>query len=589
MPKCPESVPKCAGTGAQVLPESVPKCARNTQSVRQLRTCAPTTTSYRDATIGVLSSPEDPDAVAHSRQLLSLLNSAVRNTRGDATPQPLLERLATAWQSSQRAILLSARTVQHGVATLPQDGGWSFYAAMSGVASILLRPEASLADLQRLLIQLAQFRFSAECAEAFREWAWEEDGEAFDFELRRSFTETLDAEDLPEHVRASTLSAIRGVGAQAATAGSRRIASRALDLAASRLELDIEVSVESYARAAANREFEVDGAMMSRVTRSLGNPSAWATAELEVSLGVGDIRELDALRLARQLELSFGGGVPSVALQALTTLESEAPDLAKQARAHLSAAEVAASLLHQPLLGEAMRALAAWLSGPDPLAADVLREIVGKAPTSVSAGTLVEVLFRDQGVLARLREGVEMLGGLDDSACAWLAAKAPQPLLEDLLEVASADVAAALLSALPVRKATSEFEAHVSRVLTDGTKETQTMLAMRLADETEGVEPRQLATLLRSAATGAWSSRAATLLCARLQGAALARETLLPLARDRGVAPALRVAALRALRTHPETLQKACAWTLSELWAPSDVQRALRQARKELKEVGRSS
>ncbi len=510
--------------------------------------------------------------------LLRLLCSGIQNTRGGISPPPLLERLLDAWLSTASTVEVHAKGLTCANETLEQDGGWSFYMFMTGLRSLQITPTASLADLQRLLVQLAAFRFNANASDAFRSWAWEEDGEAFRFSLQRSFSETLDSDELDPHVKATSFAALR-TRSFAPAGQDNRISSQLLDQATSRPELNIDIG--AYARASINRDHEVNGAAMTTVIRALANASAWAVAELGVSMSLGNLGELDPLRLSRQIALSLASGDPSRAMEALARLSAEDPQLAGVVRKQLNPEDIVEGLLKGSLSRLPPPALTSWIGSEDPLGLETLLPLLRKATENPRAANLTKAILQDPRAAKKLEDAASTLDEVSPELGAWLGQNLRPENLRTFLETASPDTAATVLSSLPPEQILSRFEGSAARAIASGSARTRTTLAVHLASSDTG--PKQLATMLQTAATAPWSARAAALLCGRIQSAGLAKETLLPLALNAAASPPLRAAALRALQSSPHALREASKWTVRELWAPREVKRALQAARKHLK------
>lgn len=515
------------------------------------------------------------DRIRQDRLLLQMLDAAARNTRGSSTPSALFDRLQDAWLGTNATIGVGVAGLSCRDDELPLEGGWSFYAFMAGVRSIVALPTARAADLQQLLAQLAMFRLDARGADAFRDWAWEEDGEAFRIVLGRSFAETLEADDLDPRLRATSMLALRGETMESMSAGVR-IGSDLLDQVAARPEF--EVDLIDYARGSRNRAHEVDGSSMMELVEAMSDPAGWARAELETSLSLGQVTSLQPPKLGRQLSACLGSTYVGFALSVLRRLREEEPAFCDLVSAEIRVSEVVAALLDTLPSPEILEQISAWFLLDDGLGRQVLGALLHAIPTNEHAATFLRPLLRGDAGSAVLDNALTS-DPLEAEVLAWLAERLAPERVAELLERVPSDIAAAILASMTPRTSLENYRSSVERALTTSSKQTRSMLAIHLSSEDDAPDPQTLASVINDTADADWGPRAASLLCARLEQAGLGREALLPLARRRTAAGPLRIAALRALEADNEALGKASAWSPWELLSPVGVRAALRRAR----------
>ncbi|MEM6290175.1 MAG: hypothetical protein AAGA54_02890 [Myxococcota bacterium] len=528
-----------------------------------------------------MSTPSPAASSTLLRQSLTtvpaMLDALVRNTRGGAPPRALAERLLKMWREHDAAPLsLHPDGVQlRDEPTHALDSGWCYYAFMAGLRSVRLTETTDLADILRLANALADVRFNVDAAERLRAWTWEEDGEAFGFTVTRSFAETMEASDVAPEIAATSVTALRG--ASLAPMDGLRIRQRQLDEAATRPEFDVELPL--YRDASRRRAHEVDGDLLRTLQRKATDAASWASLELSVLCEDGMPGTLAPARLARRLEASLGSERPETAFQYLVALERSRPGIVDDILELLDEDRLLTVLTSVKPHRRMAAPLAEGLRARGAFAVRLLNALVGHAPSSDDASTLIDTILRDEELRAQLLDFID-LTTVEAPAVTWVLGRVPQAQLAEALEQLDPDVATAVL--LDMRHGTllSEHHGAVDRVLQTGSFQARNSLASHLATSTARHEERLLARSVLDAAAEPWGPRAAFLVCNRVRDAGLTRDVLLPLARNRNTTANLRVAALHVLENDPGALAEAARWSVSELFAPPDVRSALKKARR---------
>ena len=526
--------------------------------------------SIRDAADNKQTTGDDPP-------LASMLDALVRNTRAGSPPSNLVDRLYQAWcRDCPRPIELGVVGVRAGASAVETEGGWAFNAFIAGIRSIEPTPDTVTADIEALARQLAAVRYEVAAAERLRSWAWEEDGESFRISLARSFTEVMEASDGRPDLAGATLSALRDAAAGPLTGGVR-IASAALDRAATRPELDVDIG--EYRTDSRGRAHEVDGAKLRGLTQDIADPSAWAELELDVLMCFELTAKVAPARLGRRAASCIGGHRPHHGIEFLAQLRTQHPELASRVTNALNADELADELASSTTPERVGRSLAEWAAGGDDLGKRVVTALVRRAHTSDKVARLASRVIMAPSISARITETMEV-NHLPAESASWILPQLPEDAQVALVADLEADPAtSALLASDPSRLVRTHGVA-VARCLRDASAAGREALALTIVDATPQTDGRTLADIIRATANTNWDPRVAARVCARLARDGLTREALLPLALSRTAEPALRIAAVNALGCDRVALNAALRFRWSALLDPPTVRAAFRRAKR---------
>ncbi len=522
-------------------------------------------------------------ALRPQMKVLALLDALVRNTRGESSPPELLERLCDAWREQPELMVGFGPThldVDGNAAARHQaEGSWTYGAFMAGLRRVGLTEETGAADLQRLAHRVASLRLDAEQARRFRDWAWEEDGEGLRLVVTQTFSEVFDRASKSFGSDSTSLRALRVQGAL--PLGVQVLVDPAdVDRAAVRPEY--EVPLQGYRRAAQHRGLEVDGTELRTLTAQVGDGGRWAAEELETVLEFENLRRgLPPLRASHRLLALWQGKGPQQAVRIAARVEQVDPEYGQRIRKGLSARRLAQAISDNPAAAsqEFGEAFAGWLEQSESFAVEVLRQLAQGTAEPGPQRPLFEQLLTGPKVASIVHALAHP--GLDAHAAAWLASRTPEAALDGFIEGLPLVARAHALGQIPVQTLL-EHRHWLEPVFADAAA--REPVFERLLETSEAVAAALLPDAVWAGRKLPWSSaRLATLVCHRVHGLLDGRALLGRLARSRRVDPGVRVAALQALYPSPDSLRRACRWSIVELLDPQPVRDAFKRARQRLR------
>lgn len=511
----------------------------------------------------------------------TLFDALVRNTRGEASPQELVERLLKRWRVDP-TLVIGVRPTRLCVDDLlveieADERSWTFFAFMSGLRSVGITSDTGPADLQRLAQRLAELRLDVDAAQRFRDWAWEEDGEGLTLVVTRTFSEVFEQASTSFDPAATMLAAVRGDHALPLSGG---VLADPSDLDRAALRPEYEVSLLDYHARVDRREHEVTSSVLEVLGRDASTTLGWAMAEFNTIVASAALRNaLPPSRVARRLIEVWHGPKPQRAPAILEQLRKEDEPYAARVVSVLTPRAIGRALLDNtvaPLSG-CQEGLLEWLATEDALAVEVARALLDEALESDDASVdrlLADVLAGpDAGVFIEAVARPE----LHPDQAAWVAARIRVEQLEALLARLSNDAQAAALC----ERSVSDIEAHRERMLGWLDSEQARDKILRRLTERDGAESRALlCEILRAIEDKPWNARLAALCCHQVRATKEGEVLLVAIARSTKANNILRVAALRGLSGAPELLAEAARWRFRELLAPGWVRAAFRDARR---------
>ncbi len=516
-------------------------------------------------------------------KVLSLLDALVRNTRGDASPPELLERLSTAWQEQPALEVGFGPThVEVAGAELARreaEGAWTYGAFMAGLRRVGLTSETGMADLQRLAHRIALLRLDADQARSFRDWAWEEDGEGLRLVVTRTFSEVFDMGSRSFGSDATTLRALRGEGALPMDV---QVLVDPADIDRAAVRPEYAVPLQGYRSAARDRQFEVDDRELRTLTSQVSDSNRWAAEELATVLESSSLRRgLPPLRASYRILALWEGPGPQRAVGLMDRLLEVDPDYGERVRKALSARRIAHAISNNPAAGTPAfgEAFGRWLERSQSRAIEVVHQLARGTAEPGATRRFMEMMLGGPGgeTIATTIAHPQ----LDAEAAGWLVTRIPTVAVSTFLEGLAIDARATALCMIPV-ETMLEHREQCEPVFID--PRVREPVLERVVDGPDAVAAALLPDAVWSGRSLPWSSaRLATLSCHRIHGLLDGPALLGRLARSRKVDITLRIAAFQSLYTSPEVLRRVCRWSFGELFAPPPVRDALERARQRLR------
>jgi hypothetical protein len=532
--------------------------------------------------------------VSQGKVLANAFHQLVRSTRSgaEASLPPLAKRLLDHWAEDPTAWLeIHPTAVSFGdevsSAAEHHGGDWMLPAFMAGVRAIRPRDGIDPDDVLLLTDELAAAEADAEAVEILHDWLWADGAEGFDVDLALSFTEAMDAITAEERVEERML-ALRDEGA-VPLGGGAEISSRALDAAAARPEFSVPLMEYADALrgdAAANLS---DGEL-AQAKAMLQRSSDWTSMEVNAALDLPRLRAaVPAPRLGRMVRLRLEGGVDARLLDQLTRIQTDPDPYCQTLARTLAGPDMGRALARGLRLGdEADREAAAkYLRSADKTVfAPVAREVLRRGTRSSEAAETARDFVRRYGI----RNFVAAVppDGLDEVTGPFLVTvlsdkTAPKGALKTVVGRLEPVTAASVIATAP-KEALNQLGPEIKRLL-EGDNEAAVERMLQLLGGTASPAAIKLVAdaLARRKGEG-WSPRAIHLACRLARNAGLGKSHLAPLVHDGKARPAVRTAALDALKDDRAVLAEVTTKRFGELFYPGALKQALADARKHLAE-----
>ena len=523
----------------------------------------------------------------------SSLDALFRITRtwvNEQTQRKVATRTAEVWRTTDPNLLelrATSATVDDDLALQANetDGRWLLPAFMAGMRSVKPRMDVSAEDFICLVSELMGLTPSAESIEHFHDWLCADGAEGFEVQVDRSFSEVLEEALHEDERHAQRLLAVRHQ--PVAPFDGVAIASRDIDAAALRKEFEIPLGL--HASKQLSHHFQMSEEEVADLSARCDDPNDWTLVEMEAVLALPALRSMvSPSRLARRIVGRIMASPDARLLGLLAELQQGDDPFRKAIAAALKTPEVGATIGREIGVRDpkALAALGGYLnSGASSAVSASMLSLLTRAITDEAAFDALRWLADAYGV-PRLRAWIDP-SMLQEAAAGTLGrvlsqCQAPPGVVSEILAALAPAPAVALLKQIDMADLTP-----LSPVIKTHLDRATQHIAQALADivlerpYSGGLEI--LGTLLSGGKCNGWSGRRLYALCGALVRAGRGEKYLLHLARSNATPVALRLIVLDTLSTNPQLLAQACARQMSDLLAPPEVQRRLKELRGGLK------